>query len=100
MHSFRFMNPADVQYKKILPRTIVIRRFEKLCRYLAEHSDKFQVLTFKDMNRATLDEMPGKSVHHLPKLDIALSMGRVIEQAWDLLPKQGYLIYNENSFKQ
>jgi hypothetical protein len=100
MHSFSFMNPADVQYRKILPRTVVIRRFEKLCRYLAEHSDKFQVLTFKDMNRATLDKMRGSSRHYLPKLDIALSVGRVIEQAWDLLPKQGHLIYNENFIKQ
>ncbi len=100
MHSFSFMNPADVQYKKILPRTVVIRRFEKLCRYLAEYSDKFQVLTFKDTSIATLDEMRGQSLHHLPKLDIALSMGRVIEQAWDLLPKQGYLSYNENFIKQ
>lgn len=100
MHSFSFMNPADVQYRKILPRTVVIRRFENLCRYLAEHSDKFQVMTFKDMNRATLDEMRGKSRHHLPKLDIALSMRRVIEQAWDLIPKQGYLSCDENFIKQ
>jgi hypothetical protein len=100
MHSFSFTNPADVQYRKILPRTVVIRRFEKLCRYLAEHNNKFQVLTFKDMSRATLDKMQGKSLHHLPKLDIVLSMGRVIEQAWDLLPKQGYLSCNENFIKQ
>lgn len=87
MHSFSFMNPSDVQYSKIHPRTVVIQRFEKLCRYLSENNDKFRVITFGDLDRHKLNDMQGKSVHHVPKLDISLSLLRIAEQAYDMLPK-------------
>lgn len=86
MHSFSFINPLGVQYQKVQLRKVVIRRFEKLCCYLAQNSHKFRVMSFGDLNTELLAEMGGKSSHHLPKLGPFLAIARKIEHTWDAFP--------------
>lgn len=49
LHSFSFIEPRDMQYSQMKPRTHVIKRFRNLCRYLADHRDKFKVTGFSDL---------------------------------------------------
>ena len=86
MHSFSFINPLDVQYQKVQLRTRVIKRFERLCCYLAQNSHNFRVMSFGDLNAESLAEMSSQSSHHLPKLSPFLAIVRKIEQAWDAFP--------------
>jgi hypothetical protein len=48
LHSFSLFKKADIQFQRIRPDRLVIRRFKKLCRYLGEHRDRFRVVTFAD----------------------------------------------------
>lgn len=48
LHSFSFLDPADVQYSRCGVRHYVIRRFEKLCKLLADMGDSLDVRTFAD----------------------------------------------------
>ncbi len=91
LHSFSFIEPADVQYTKMRPRWMVIRRFRKLCEYLDQHRNDFQVMTFGELDRAKLRQM--KSWHHLPKTDSILYLQRNMEQIRDILPLQSKMSY-------
>jgi hypothetical protein len=44
-HSFSAVKAKDVSYTELRPNSIVIRRLEKLFRYLAENSNRFQMAT-------------------------------------------------------
>lgn len=57
MHSFSFIKTYDAQYNKVRPRRYVIRRFEKLCRFLCENSDDFEVRTFGSLDENQLSQM-------------------------------------------
>lgn len=48
LHSFSFLHPADVQYSRCGVRHYVIRRFERLCRLLAEMQPVLEVRTMSD----------------------------------------------------
>jgi hypothetical protein len=49
MHSFGFLKRADVQFRRMRPDRLVIRRFQKLCQFLQRSRDRFRVLTFSEM---------------------------------------------------
>lgn len=94
LHSFSFINPLDVQYREIQPRTVIIKRFEKICCYLAKSTNNFRVMTFGDMTSALLSEMNGKVKHHIPQLSVFSSLRRNIEQVWDMLPRKRIVIHS------
>ncbi len=47
-HSFSTVKPRDVFYSSLRPDWLVIARFRRLLRYLAEHSSMFEVCTIRD----------------------------------------------------
>ncbi|OEU62170.1 MAG: hypothetical protein BBJ57_05410 [Desulfobacterales bacterium PC51MH44] len=85
LHSFSFIKAYDVQYKKVRPRRHVIKRFEKLCRFLYENSDDFEVRTFGSLDETQLSQMAQQSVHTFPIVPAPLSLMRGIQQLKDNL---------------
>jgi len=53
-HSFEFVKKYDSRYEKSRPLPFLIKRFETLCRYLAENSDKYTVTTFSQIDRKAI----------------------------------------------
>jgi hypothetical protein len=83
LHSFSFIKPYDVQYKRTRPRWNVIRRFEKLCRFLAENENTFQVKTFRGLSRTDLSRMMGGRCDKVPMMPAYLSLARFGAQLFD-----------------
>ncbi len=83
LHSFNFIRNYDVQYQKVKPRKMAIRRFEKLCAFLAENPGLFHVSTFNQISfKNTPDVSMNSSIPHMPA---SLSIRRLCEQAIDRL---------------
>jgi len=95
MHSFSFINPLDVQYRKMRPRKTVIRRFEKLCRYLAQNTSVFNVMTFGGLHREKLKNMAKNAIHNVPVINSGYSLLRNLEQMWDALPLQPVISFGK-----
>ena len=53
-HSFSLFKAADVQFRRLRPDRLVLRRFQGLCRFLAEHAGRFRVVTFSDVEPSFL----------------------------------------------
>lgn len=85
LHSFSFVKGYDVQYKRVRPRWNVIRRFERLCRFLAEHSSDFKVRTFCDLKRNDLVDMVHDRCDTMPEVPAYLSLARFGGQLLDRL---------------
>lgn len=83
LHSFSFIKAYDVQYNRMKPRFHVIRRFEKLCRFLSENSQTFKVLTFGSIDKQELEKMCSNPIHTFPKVPSYLSFLRYFEQLYD-----------------
>ncbi len=83
LHSFSFVKPYDVQYDKVRPRWNVIRRFRKLCEYVSENSDLFEVKTFGSLNQEQLTQWSQTSIHFYPKVPAILSLIRGFQQLKD-----------------
>jgi len=83
LHSFSFVKAYDVQYRKTRPRKNVIRRFERLCAFLAGHSDHFRVMTFGCLDHAALSNMSGSTNHALSVVPPFLSLVRAVGQMQD-----------------
>ena len=49
-HSFEFVRPNDIQFSTIAPKRLLIRRFDNICNFLARHVDKFEVITYKQLD--------------------------------------------------
>jgi hypothetical protein len=45
-HPFEFIKKADFRYNSLRPNRLVQRRLERLCQFLAQNSERFQVSTF------------------------------------------------------
>jgi len=56
LHSFSFIKPLDVQYNKTRIRQHVIKRFEKLCRFLVENTNDFKVCTPVELSQNMLED--------------------------------------------
>jgi len=53
-HSFSLLKVADVQFRRLRPDRLVLRRFEGLCRFLREHADRFRVVGFSEIDSSSL----------------------------------------------
>ena len=53
-HSFSLFKAADVQFRRLRPDRIVLRRFHGLCRFLREHEERFPVVRFADIEPSSL----------------------------------------------
>ena len=85
LHSFSFIKAYDVQYTKVRPRAVIIRRFKKLCRFLAENKNRFNVMTFSELTRSKLADMAENSRHNYIRVPSLYSLARGIEQVRDNL---------------
>lgn len=56
-HSFELVKRRNRTGVPPVPDWVVIRRFERLCRFLAEHADKFQTCGFGDVDAAEIDHL-------------------------------------------
>jgi hypothetical protein len=83
LHSFSFVRPGDVQYRTARPRPHVIRRFEKLCRFLAEQEKDFSVRTFGSFSPCDLEEVTRHRKDRMPRVPAGLSLLRFGGQLWD-----------------
>jgi len=54
MHSFELIRYTCKARHQIAPHPLHISRFDKLCRFLSEHSDKFNTVHFRDLNPTEL----------------------------------------------
>ncbi len=83
LHSFSFVRPLDVQYSKIYLYRMVINRFKKLCRFLSENSDRFDVLTFNRIHQIDYSESEEKIQPMFYKSNIMPNLERYYEQLFD-----------------
>lgn len=85
LHSFSFVKAYDVQYKKTRPRFHVIRRFQKLCRFLSENRNDFETMNFGSLDSQKLADLSARPVHIFPKMPAPLSLIRGLQQLRDNL---------------
>ena len=85
LHSFSFIKPYDVQYNFVKPRSYVIRRFEKLCYFLKQNSEIFEVNTFGSLVRDQLDQMSSCSTHNFFQVPAKFTLLRYLEELKDHL---------------
>lgn len=80
LHSFSFIQPYDVQYKVMKPRWQVIRQFEKLCYFLKEESEAFEVKNFGSLDRDQLDQMSSHSTHNFFQVPAKFTLIRYLQE--------------------
>lgn len=85
LHSFSFVRAYDEQYRRVRPRLHVIRRFKKLCRFLAENAADFKVRTFGRLTRNELAEMMRDRCDAVPEMPAQFSLARFGGQLLDRL---------------
>lgn len=83
LHSFSFIKTYDVQYRRVKPRWTVIKRFERLCRFLAEHSSYFEVKTFGSIRPEETAAIADNTSHSFVHMPSVYSISRGIEQVKD-----------------
>jgi hypothetical protein len=77
LHSFSFLKRADVQFQRMRPDQLVIRRFKGLCRFLRRNRHRFRVKTFSDLAQ-TLEATDRSSV---PSVGVLVPVCRKLVQA-------------------
>jgi hypothetical protein len=75
-HSFSAVKPRDETYAALRPNRIVIRRLERLCRFLSEHPSRFAVDTLGSLARRIDLSPPSSGAHPVPELPLARSAVR------------------------
>lgn len=70
-HNFEMMKPGCSE-----PDVIVVRRFEKLCKYLSANRDRYQIRTFRDR----LDLVTSDPDNGLPTASLVATLVRYVEQ--------------------
>lgn len=83
LHSFSFLKPYDVQYRRVRPRYNVIRRFEKLCRFLAENERDFDVRKLCELTESELLGMMPSRCDRVPVMPAYWSLARFGGQLYD-----------------
>jgi hypothetical protein len=76
-HSFELLKGRKQIHRPLLPDCIVIRRFERLCRFLANNSDRFRTRTFADLDGT---EIPVEQTVGPLRNKVHLVAGRMVEQ--------------------
>jgi hypothetical protein len=68
---------ADVQFQKMRPDHLVIRRFRKFCNFLQRNTDRFRVMTFSEISKPTENarKIP------LPRMGVLVPAARKLVQA-------------------
>ena len=79
------MKPYDIQSNRMRPRKNVIRRFERLCLFLAENTSDYCVKTFGGLSKEQLDKMLFGRNDFTPEIPSLTSLLRFGEQLWDNL---------------
>lgn len=79
LHSFSFLEPLDVQYEKVRIRRYVIRRFERLCRFLFENKEDYIVTGFNDLK--TNEIFTGSQDPKFLQMPGLVSLQRTAQQA-------------------
>ena len=82
-HSFSFIKSYDLQYERVRARKNVVRRFRRLCQYLAENSNLYKVSTFSELDASKASKMVADRVDHFPNISLRHSCVRIIEQLYD-----------------
>jgi hypothetical protein len=77
LHSFAFLKRADVQFQKMRPDHLVIRRFRKFCNFLERNKDRFRVMTFSEISKPT----ENASRIPLPRMGVLVPAARKLVQA-------------------
>jgi hypothetical protein len=77
-HSFELIRRAAEPERPATPNRLVIRRFERLCRFLGEHKDELPTAGFADVDPAAIpaEQPAGPLSSHLPR-----TLWRMVEQA-------------------
>lgn len=83
LHSFSFIKAYDNQYTSLRVRSNVIQRFRRLCAFLEQNQDKFEVRTVGEWTLPELDQATKNVTHRISQVSPVHSWGRLIEQAWD-----------------
>lgn len=65
-HSFELVNNRKNHDKPCTPSRILIHRFERLCRFLAAHTDKFRTVQFSDFNDFNIPSPAPEAPLHSP----------------------------------
>jgi hypothetical protein len=58
LHSFELVWRGTRQGRPAVPRWVVVRRFERLCRFLDDHRDLYRTIGFRDIEPADLAHTP------------------------------------------
>jgi hypothetical protein len=53
-HSFSLFKAADEQFARLRPDRLVLRRLERLCRFLRQNAERFPVIGFSDIEPSVL----------------------------------------------
>ncbi|MCK7579198.1 MAG: hypothetical protein MZV65_28020 [Chromatiales bacterium] len=69
-HNFELLKPGSV-----LPDRLVVRRFQRLCHFLADHREWFETGSF------VFDAVPVPT-KELPRVNCCSTLARYAEQAW------------------
>jgi hypothetical protein len=77
LHSFAFLKRADVQFQKMRPDRLVIRRFRKFCSFLESNKERFRVMTFSEISK------PAENAPNipLPRMGVLIPAARKLVQA-------------------
>jgi peptidoglycan/xylan/chitin deacetylase (PgdA/CDA1 family) len=77
LHSFAFLKRADVQFRRMRPDRLVIKRFEGLCRFLREKRHRFRGRTFSELSNPL--ESPAE--RPVPQMGVLIPACRKLVQA-------------------
>lgn len=80
MHSFSFIQNSSVHDKRVRIRYHVIKRFEKLCKFLSENKKIYNVRAIGSLCKKELETMIIKPNHNLPSIPSLVSFVRLLEQ--------------------
>jgi len=78
-HSFEFVYRSDSQYSQMSPADALIRRFRRLCEYLGQNIDRFQVIGFNDIDNIETDN----SRHVFYESGVVNTVSRYLENVSD-----------------
>jgi len=86
-HSFELIKRPGGNRQSPAPANIIIQRFQRLCRFLADHSDKFRTVTFADQMTANYraGAAPANKAFAPLKSSVWRTAWRVAEQAVDAI---------------
>jgi hypothetical protein len=80
-HSFRLVRARDHQYRDVAVDHFNVHRLRALCRFLAKHSDRFRVVTYRDLPISRWRTLSAQSEQFFPTPPLWSSASRLVLQA-------------------